>query len=85
MQPPINPEKQALHRAAELLGGQAAMASVLGFKSRKNVWPWFRTQRQVPAEHCPAIERATGGAVRCEDLRPDVAWSVLRGAGAVDV
>jgi DNA-binding transcriptional regulator YdaS (Cro superfamily) len=36
------------------------------------------TQRRVPAERCPAIERATGGKVRCEDLRPDVAWDVLR-------
>ena len=32
----------------------------------------------VPAEHCPAIERATKGAVRCEDIRPDVDWAVLR-------
>ena len=35
--------------------------------------------RGVPAEHCPAIERATHGAVRCEDLRPDVDWAYLRG------
>lgn len=34
--------------------------------------------RQVPAERCPAIERATGGQVSCEDLRPDVDWAVLR-------
>jgi len=34
--------------------------------------------RGVPAEQCPAIERATGGVVRCEELRPDVAWGVLR-------
>lgn len=40
---------------------------------------WASGQRQVPAERCPAIERATSGAVRCEDLRPDVDWSVLRG------
>lgn len=32
----------------------------------------------VPAERCPAIERATNGQVRCEDLRPDVDWAVLR-------
>lgn len=32
----------------------------------------------VPAERCPAIEAATGGAVTCEELRPDVAWHVLR-------
>ena len=24
------------------------------------------------------LERATNGAVRCEELRPDVAWGVLR-------
>lgn len=35
-------------------------------------------QRRVPAERCPAIERATSGAVRCEDMRPDVPWDVLR-------
>lgn len=73
-------EKAALHRAAELLGGQAAVAAACGFSDRRHVWPWFNTARRVPAEHCPAIERATGGAVRCEELRPDVAWSVLREA-----
>jgi DNA-binding transcriptional regulator YdaS (Cro superfamily) len=40
---------------------------------------WKTGARQVPAEHCPTIERATGGAVRCEDLRPDVDWAYLRG------
>ncbi len=29
-----------------------------------------------------AIERETNGAVRCEDLRPDVPWHVLRGSEA---
>lgn len=75
------PEKLALHRAARVLGGQAAVASLLGYADRRNVWPWFNTDRQFPAEHCPTIERATsekGEVVRCEDLRPDVAWEVLR-------
>ena len=35
-------------------------------------------RRRVPAQRCPAIERLTDGKVRCEDLRPDVAWDVLR-------
>jgi DNA-binding transcriptional regulator YdaS (Cro superfamily) len=35
--------------------------------------------RGVPAERCPDIERVTG--VRCERLRPDVDWDVLRVAG----
>lgn len=37
-----------------------------------------RHYRQVPAERCPEIERITNGLARCEDLRPDVAWDVLR-------
>jgi DNA-binding transcriptional regulator YdaS (Cro superfamily) len=75
-------EKQALRRAAEVVGGQAALAAVLGFNDRRNVWPWFNDpKRRVPAEHCPAIEKATrerGAPVLCEELRPDVAWEVLR-------
>lgn len=35
-------------------------------------------ERRVPADKCPAIEKATAGTVRCEELRPDVAWDVLR-------
>jgi len=83
----LQAEKAALNRAAELLGGQSAVASACGFTDRRHVWPWFNTDRRVPAEHCPSIERATrekvieqghGEPVTCEELRPDVAWSVLR-------
>ena len=73
-----DPEKAALLRAAEILGGQAALGLAIGIEDRRRIWPWFNTDRRVPAEHCPAIEGATGGQVRCEDLRPDVNWSVLR-------
>jgi len=44
---------------------------------------WALEQRRVPAERCPAIERATGGAVRCEELRPDVDWAAIRGTQRV--
>ena len=30
--------------------------------------------RQVPANRCPDIERATAGQVTCEELRSDLAW-----------
>lgn len=88
-----HPELAALRRAADALGGQAALASACGYSDRRHVWPWFNTERRakgwrVPAEHCPAIERATREAaaakqdpsliVTCEELRPDVAWDVLR-------
>jgi DNA-binding transcriptional regulator YdaS (Cro superfamily) len=82
MEAPLTP-KEALHKAARVLGGQAAIAYELGFKDRRNVSPWFTTDRLFPAEHCPAIERATrerGEPVTCEELRPDVAWEVLRSA-----
>lgn len=75
------PEKQALIRAAKVVGGQAELARLLGFANRSGVSPWFRTRRAVPAEYCPAIEELTASAgvrVRCEELRPDVKWSVLR-------
>lgn len=39
---------------------------------------WSSGARQVPAERCPSIEKATNGNVRCEDLRPDVDWAYLR-------
>lgn len=41
---------------------------------------WKTGARQVPAERCPDIERATNGKVTCEELRPDLAeqWAYLR-------
>jgi DNA-binding transcriptional regulator YdaS (Cro superfamily) len=77
----LTPSKAALHRAAQALGGQAAMAELLGYRDRRGVWPYFSTDRAFPAEHCPVVERATrelGKTVLCEELRPDVAWDVLR-------
>lgn len=58
-------------------GGNKALASALGL-SQVIVSQWKTGVKQVPAEHCPRIEAATHGAVRCEDLRPDVPWSVIR-------
>lgn len=45
---------------------------------------WANGTRPVPAERCIEIERITQGAVRCEELRPDVNWAVLRGTGVAD-
>jgi DNA-binding transcriptional regulator YdaS (Cro superfamily) len=50
-----------------------ALATKLG-RSRQTLNHW---KKRIPAEACPDIERLTG--VRCEELRPDVAWGVLRG------
>lgn len=59
-----------------------ALARKLGV-SAVIVSQWRTGVRAVPAERCPAIERATAGAVRCEDLRPDVDWSYLRGTAPI--
>lgn len=56
---------------------QADLAKELGVTPGA-VSQWVSGTTEVAAERCPAIERATGGQVRCEDLRPDVEWSVLR-------
>jgi DNA-binding transcriptional regulator YdaS (Cro superfamily) len=44
---------------------------------------WATNKRQVPAERCLTIEKATGGAVTCEEMRPDVDWEYLRGTSKI--
>lgn len=63
--------------ACKIVGSQARLAKLIGV-SPSAVNQWISGVRPVPAERCPAIERATNGDVRCEDLRPDVDWGVLR-------
>ena len=46
---------------------------------------WRTSDRQVPAEYCPLIEKATQGKVACETLRPDVGWAYLRGTESATV
>jgi DNA-binding transcriptional regulator YdaS (Cro superfamily) len=69
--------------AGQPRGAAAQLAAEIGVhRVLISQWTADDTPRQVPAEHCPAIERATTGAVRCEELRPDVDWSVLRATPA---
>jgi DNA-binding transcriptional regulator YdaS (Cro superfamily) len=70
-------DKHPIDVAAEIMGSQVALASALGV-TKAAVSQWKDKGRRVPAEHCPAIERLTNGVIRCEQLRPDVAWDVLR-------
>lgn len=70
-------EQHPIDRAAAIVGSQKALADGLGV-TKAAVGQWKDEGRRVPAEHCPQIERMTGGRVRCEELRPDVAWEVLR-------
>lgn len=64
---------EALKRACRELGSQTKLANALD-RTKAAVSRWLKDG--VPAEVCPDIEKLTG--VPCEDLRPDVNWSVLR-------
>lgn len=66
-----------IEHAIKWFGSQAAMASALGV-TQPTISEWLRGERRVPAERCPQIEKLTAGDVRCEDLRSDVPWAVLR-------
>lgn len=56
---------------------QVDLARVLGV-TQGAVHQWANGMTRVAIERCIAIERATGRAVTCEDLRPDVDWGFLR-------
>jgi DNA-binding transcriptional regulator YdaS (Cro superfamily) len=71
-----------LQRAINLMGGLKVAQERLGVNTYQALQQW-RVNR-VPAEYCPAIEIATDGAVRCEDLRPDINWAVLRNSDCPD-
>ena len=44
----MTPQLAALTKAAAIVGGQAALAKALGYKDRRNVWPWFNQGAAVP-------------------------------------
>lgn len=74
LEQPVNEPMAALDEAITAAGGVGRLADRVGAStSAPSMW---KSRGRVPAEYCPAIERETG--VRCERLRPDVAWDVLR-------
>lgn len=56
---------------------QVDLAKVLGVTPGA-VNQWSSGMTTITEGRCIQIEAATNGLVRCEDLRPDVQWSVLR-------
>ena len=70
-----------ISKAVELLGGPVAAARALEV-SPQAISFWVNGHRTPSAETCIAIERATGGEVKVEQLRPDIDWSVIRATRA---
>lgn len=66
-------EITAFERAITIIGSQAKVAAVVG-KPSTVVWQVANGRRSIPAEWCESIERATAGAVTCDQLRPDLDW-----------
>ena len=64
-------ELDALVKAAELAGGQSALARGTGVK-QGHVWWWINKSGQAPADKVLDIERAIDGAVTRHELRPDI-------------
>ena len=74
----------AIERACAAAPGDETMTGQQRLAIALDVTPglvsqWGSGRTRVTAERCIEIERVTGGAVRCEDLRPDIDWSVVRG------
>lgn len=59
----VDAERGRASRLAAALGVDAPLISY-----------WANDKRPPPADRCPAIEEFTGGAVTCEELRPDLTW-----------
>lgn len=72
-----------IQRACDAVGGQARLAASLSVTPAA-VHQWVRGIRRVPTDRCADIEKATAGAVTCEELRPDKLdyWAFLRGSRA---
>ncbi|AKI27996.1 transcriptional regulator [Moraxella catarrhalis] len=65
----------ALDKAIAILGNRSTLARSLG------ITPWALSKwdkNNPPRDRCLAIEQATGGKVKAEDLRPDINWEYVR-------
>lgn len=66
-----------IDKAVAFFGSAAKLADAIDV-SPQAVSFWKDGTRRIGADKCLLIERETQGQVRCEDLRPDCAWDVLR-------
>lgn len=64
-------DNQAILRAIDHFGSQAALARAVGVYT-SFVSHWATNRRPVPAKWCRLIEQATDGAVTRYELREDI-------------
>ncbi|MDZ7895338.1 MAG: Cro/CI family transcriptional regulator [Sphingobium sp.] len=76
-----SPSVLALRKAVDLLGGQSAMARLVGV-TQQAVWKWIAHGKELPAEHVLKVEANTG--ISRHLLRPDLYPLEERGGSVVD-
>ncbi|OOS04358.1 DNA-binding transcriptional regulator YdaS, prophage-encoded, Cro superfamily [Moraxella cuniculi DSM 21768] len=71
--------KTPLEQAFAIVGNRSALARAIG------VTPWAVSKWDInnpPKKRCLAIEKATGGKITAEQLRPDINWQYVRSCQA---
>jgi DNA-binding transcriptional regulator YdaS (Cro superfamily) len=68
----------AISKAIQFMGSQEQLAKAVGL-SQSAVSQYVTGSKRPSAEIAIRIEKATSGSVKCEELRPDVPWHVIRG------
>lgn len=71
-------QQRAIAEAVQEIGGHAAVAELLGYDDRRNVWPWTSGRRPVPPEHAPNLEFGSNGKVTVDRLCPNARWVRVR-------
>lgn len=69
--PVTESQKRAVQQAVSILGGQSALARVLGIRQAM-VWKWCNGKARVCAENVLPIARAVEHKVRAHQIRPDL-------------
>lgn len=65
------PKTHPIHKACKIINTTLeGLGAILGV-TKSAVHQWTNPDRDVPVEHCFAIEQATGGKVTRRDLRPN--------------
>jgi DNA-binding transcriptional regulator YdaS (Cro superfamily) len=64
--------KEALERAIKLLGGQVPLAKKIKRTQQHISWALRSERGKISGKDAIKIERATNGAVRRAELRPDI-------------
>ena len=72
----------AFEAVCKHFGSQKKLAEELGV-SLGAISHVVNGRRPIPARWCPIIEEKSGRVFLCENLRPDIRWSVLRAPGGV--